>query len=146
MMQGFKRTRLTDVAFIISTLIILKFTSVKMLNDEANRRSLKAKSAHFLAPDSLGGTPTTVAQMSNHLQIDDPDADCPFRHSPLYRSVFVYPSPREALFRAMKSDRAKTSSNGTVPMWPWLSMNEEFRKKKFLLYNIHQDDMNHFAV
>lgn len=77
----------------------------------------------------------------------DPDAACPFRQSPLYRSIFVYPSPNETLFESMKSDRAGVvSNNGTVPMWPWLPMNEEFRNKQFLVYNIKHDEMNQFTL
>ncbi len=96
---------------------------------------------------SVIATEDNVSSSSNSIQtmIEDPDADCPFRHSPLYRSIFVYPSPHDTLlFNKMKSDRAGASNNGTV-IWPWLAINEEFREKKLLMFHVNQD-WNHFSI
>ncbi len=76
----------------------------------------------------------------------DPDAHCIFRDSPLYRSIFVYPSPRDPLFGTMKSERARLSENGTFPMWRWLEMNDQFRESHLLMYNTQHDDENQFAT
>lgn len=55
------------------------------------------------------------------LKEDEPDADCPFRNSPIYRKVYVYPSYGEDNFAGdILSDSGHNSS--TLQAWPWLEL------------------------
>jgi hypothetical protein len=102
----------------------------------------KAWADSFVSSDKK---PPSVASSGEDSIVNDPDVGCIFRDSPLYRSIFVYPSPRDSLFASMKSRRG-TFHNSTVPMWQWLEMNEQFRESRLLMYNIHHNDENHFAT
>lgn len=60
---------------------------------------------------------------------EDADSGCPFRDSPLYRSVYVYPHPNEPHYwvDSIRSSAGGKSNNGTVD-WPWLAIDDRIRR------------------
>eukprot|EP00566_Odontella_aurita_P005885 CAMPEP_0113542308 /NCGR_PEP_ID=MMETSP0015_2-20120614/9533_1 /TAXON_ID=2838 /ORGANISM="Odontella" /LENGTH=558 /DNA_ID=CAMNT_0000442347 /DNA_START=122 /DNA_END=1798 /DNA_ORIENTATION=- /assembly_acc=CAM_ASM_000160 len=65
-----------------------------------------------------------------NLEIRDEDADCPFRHSSLYRSIYVYPTYNDTLSgwtrdSPLLSERGRS---GSLKPWPWLEVDAQTRK------------------
>ena len=68
---------------------------------------------------------------------DDPDQDCPFRHSALYRSIFVYPNPHtEATLFAHVRSSSNTTTTRTTIEWPWMVTLHQTRSAGTGLYDI----------
>ena len=73
---------------------------------------------------------------------EDPDADCPFRSSSLYRKVYVYPTQNDTssgwgnATSGIMSPGAGNSSGGVVPPWPWLQWDEDARKGGWGHYDV----------
>lgn len=65
------------------------------------------------------------------LPTKDNDADCPFRNSSIYRSVYVYPSFGEADWKGA----ILSSTNVTTP-WPWLELERQSRLNGTSHYDI----------
>lgn len=61
----------------------------------------------------------------------DVDKECPFRDSPIYRSVYVYPSPNETLHWRGPI----LSSNGGNNGWPWIDLDAQTRRDGTVHYN-----------
>lgn len=91
---------------------------------------------------------------SNALQMDaalslpqeDPDKDCIFRDSPIYRKVFVYPNPGEPEWTGdiilMKDDEGRISNETTI-QWPWLSLDRSARVHSRAHYNIQSANVQY---
>lgn len=56
---------------------------------------------------------------------DDPDAHCIFRQSPLYRKVFVYPSPGTEAFQ---NNHSGVVTNAGAPLFPWEAMDAKCKQ------------------
>lgn len=75
-------------------------------------------------------TPVTLSQVTkSSTPIDSADASCPFRNSPLYRSIYIYPTPdfsvnrtgvELSLLNSIYSPNAGKSNKGLLPPYPWL--------------------------
>ena len=90
--------------------------------------------------------PTNINSAYDHF--DPQDMNCPFRDSPLYRSIYVYPSPNEKdLWEQGKVDgivletdddiAARNRNNFTTEdFWPWLHINEQSKKYSKFHYDI----------
>ena len=76
------------------------------------------------------------------------DITCPFRDSPLYRSIYVYPSPNEnELWEQGKVDgivletdddiaSRGTNSSEVKDFWPWLHIDQQSKQNSKFHYDI----------
>jgi hypothetical protein len=69
---------------------------------------------------------------------DDPDAQCIFRQSPLYRKVFVYPSPGTEAFRNNHSGVVTTAE---APIFPWEPTLQQCQRDSKCGFDLHSELM-----
>jgi len=73
--------------------------------------------------------------------LPDDDDDCPFRHSPLYRNIFVYPNFGEAGWEgdilSETAARNQSISGNVLSPWPWLAYDRMARANCTSHYDIH---------
>jgi hypothetical protein len=67
---------------------------------------------------------------------DDVDADCPFRNSPLYRKIFVYPDHGDVENGWSGSILSNNSNSTPPPPWPWLEFDRQARQDGTSHYDI----------
>jgi hypothetical protein len=60
------------------------------------------------------------------------DEDCPFRNSPIYRSVYVYPSPGE---EAWQGDILSEQGKNTTEPWPWVDADQRAKLQSKFHYD-----------
>ena len=79
---------------------------------------------------------TVVGPESNIVAVDDDaDRDCIFRHSPIYRKVFVYPNPGDPEWTGEILSPAGQNLS-SLPPWPWLELDRTSRENSRGHYNI----------
>lgn len=61
---------------------------------------------------------------SDSIKVRDEDANCPFRYSSLYRSVYVYPTYNNTSESPLLSERGRS---GALLPWPWLEVDSRVR-------------------
>lgn len=72
------------------------------------------------------------------------DSGCIFRHSPLYRSIYVYPSPLDKEWKGeILSQYAISYQNIT---WPWLEMDRRLKKEGKAQYDANNKDFNQYTT
>jgi hypothetical protein len=72
-------------------------------------------------------------EVGKKIDIDiDKDKDCQFRNSPLYRSVYVYPSPGDEKWQG--EILSKSGKQNTID-WPWIEVDERSKREGLLHYN-----------
>jgi len=67
---------------------------------------------------------------------DDPDADCPFRNSPLYRNIYVYPDYGDVENGWQGSILSEAAHQGKVEPWPWLEYDRVERQNETIHYDV----------
>ena len=70
---------------------------------------------------------------------DDPDANCPFYDSTLYRSIYVYPSPGEERWEKAKDDGIVLDNNknhiNSTTIWPWIEIDRRAKRQGLFHYD-----------
>ena len=69
---------------------------------------------------------------------NDADAQCIFRQSPLYRKVFVYPSPGTDAFR---NNHSGIITNAEASIFPWEPMLQQCKLDSKCGYDLHSELM-----
>ena len=76
--------------------------------------------------------------------VDDNDKDCPWRESPIYRKVFVYPNYGEVENGWSGSILSEAGRNLTsLPRWPWLDLDKHARHNQTGHYNIKSSNVQY---
>jgi hypothetical protein len=84
---------------------------------------------------STTSTPTATTLTT---QDDDPDANCPFRNSPIYRKVYVYPTYGEVDNGWSGSILSGAGRNlSTLQPWPWLKWERDSKINGTSHYDIN---------
>ncbi|CAJ1933063.1 unnamed protein product [Cylindrotheca closterium] len=95
----------------------------------------KKKTDHYPTPP----TTTTI--------VDERDSDCIFRNSPLYRSVYVYPSPLDKEWEGeILSEYASRTADGRNVSWPWLEMDQRLKEEGKAQYDANNKDFNQYTT
>lgn len=126
-----KRPFLVGMTFAAAYIFIWCWTSVySVVSQERPNNSSIPLSMEWLYTAQKSPTNDPPA---NAAAADD-DADCPFRNSSIYRSVYVYPSPGDQEWTgSILTDHGRLL---TKDSWPWLKIDEQTR------YN----ETNHYHV
>jgi hypothetical protein len=101
---------------------------IKTQSDARSTVSRKEESTPISPPKSTSSTAPD----------DDPDANCPFRSSPLYRKVYVYPTYGEVdngWSGSILSDAGRNLS--ALEPWPWLKWERESKENATSHYDIN---------
>jgi hypothetical protein len=88
----------------------------------------------------------TQIQTTTPTEYSDPDRNCPFRDSPLYRSIYAYPSPGDDRWtgdilasshnHTGTSNASDTStSSRPLPKWPWIDIDRQSRDRAKVHYD-----------
>jgi Exostosin family len=86
--------------------------------------------------------PTHQMQFQQITSTDDKDADCIFRHSPIYRKVYVYPNPGEPEWQGDIVSPAGQNLSALQP-WPWLELDKNARENSQGHYNIYSPNVQY---
>lgn len=98
--------------------------------------------------DILHLSPTPVSSSTNSVPesstAQDIDRDCPFRNSPIYRKVFVYPNYGD-VDDGWSGDILSAAGRdlSTLPRWPFLDLQESSRKNESGHYNIKSTNVQY---
>ena len=102
---------------------------------------------------AAAATTTIVSSLVSLLNIDDkskndtnsdidPDANCPFRDSPLYRSIYVYPSPGEERWKegkkvgiVLENQGTNSTTTTTLLEWPWIEIDQRAKRQSLFHYD-----------
>jgi hypothetical protein len=78
------------------------------------------------------------------IQSDDlRDKNCPFKDSPIYQSIYVYPSPQEEAWKGdILSEYGKTHNI----TWPWIAIEERTRKEGIAHFDNKHKDFNQYTT
>jgi hypothetical protein len=78
--------------------------------------------------------------------VDERDSECIFRDSPLYRSIYVYPSPLDKEWKGgILSEYASTAAGQNIS-WPWLEMDERLKQEGKAQYDANNKDFNQYTT
>lgn len=70
----------------------------------------------------------------------DPDANCIFRKSPLYRKIYVYPSPGTDAFR---NNHSGIVTNAQAPLFPWEAVHAKCQQDVTCGYDLNSQLMQY---
>jgi hypothetical protein len=117
---------------IILTLIVL-FFQANLLQRLTFTQSLLSIALEELSNQSPEISKETIPGETKTKDLtDDKDKNCPFRNTPIYRSIYVYPSPGDADWSDdILSDYGK-SRNIT---WPWIAIDRQTKEKGTVHYD-----------
>jgi hypothetical protein len=80
--------------------------------------------------------PTTRHHKPNTQEEKDKDAACPFRYSPLYRSVYVYPNFGDTSHGWQGDMLSVHGQENRTPPWPWLEIDQRLKQQSIGHYGI----------
>lgn len=84
--------------------------------------------------------------------VHERDSECIFRDSPLYRSIYVYPSPidkeweGEILSEYASNSTAASEAVGHNISWPWLDMDQRLKQEGKAQYDANNKDFNQYTT
>lgn len=98
---------------------------------------------------SVGNLSDSESRTITPTQYTEPDINCPFRHSPLYRSIYAYPSPGDDrwhgdILASSYSDSntstnvSTTTSSRRIPHWPSLEIDRHTRETAQVHYDFQK--------
>ena len=97
----------------------------------------------IIQPPSNNSVHAAAAALTKDTQLNekrgrtfDPDSDCPFRHSGLYRRVFVYPNYGDVENGRKGSILSAAGARNHSPSWPWLAYDDIGRHNNSFQYNL----------
>lgn len=129
---------------ILSSVAIVVFVlsaewTPRHIQSHVEAKESQPKQQFVVRTSSFPVSNTTIGNTTPTAIISDPGAECPFRRSPLYQKIFVYPSPDDTKGWAgdILSDAALQN---LTPPWPWL----EYMRHSATYETTHYDiDGNH---
>ena len=112
----------------------------RLLQEEEEQAKLKADLSEFIK-DSNASDREWQQQMETEQGQHQPlhkaevasghqDKDCPFRFSPMYRSIYVYPNPGDQDWTG-----EILSGHNNNPIWPWIEIQSKTKHDASVHYN-----------
>lgn len=127
--------RLFFIVSGLSALLILGLSNVRKAEIEVFEDGGDDENDKLAA--NVGGEPAGVPDSQEVPDDNDNDDDgCPFRNSPLYRSVYVYPSPLETDLWSGDILSSQGRNNETFRPWPWLEIDRMTRNEGVAHYAV----------
>jgi Exostosin family len=101
---------------------------------QANAVEKRSRGAAFSTEGTLGMAATT--DIRSTLESTSNDDDCIFRHSSLYRKIYVYPNPGTPEYAGSILSEAARASIKTPPAWPWIEHDRLARETNASHYDL----------
>jgi hypothetical protein len=128
-----------DLSDLSASLELLEMTPSTSTDEHENQLQVPVPVPAVDAEAETETSPLTAFRDKSKENDNDADANCPFRNSPIYRKVYVYPTYGEVdngWSGSILSDAARNLTN-TLVEWPWLKWERESKINATSHYDIN---------
>ncbi len=131
-----------QMTFLAICILFSSFSSILLYRRFIHNISSLTKDLGLVGGPFAPPTPLSpLVDQGGKSQETDPDYDCPFRNSAIYRSIYVYPSPESEEWVKNESGVVTGKREIFSGRYPWDEIDDSSHKLSIGPYDIDNDEL-----